>query len=188
MNLRRVLGPLALGLLVGGSMGIAPMTSDLVEVCGQPENATAVRFEAVDVFVDSGAVPMAAYEIEFKANVKGQDAGAVLVGVEGGDHKAFTRAPYYDPAALKGNRIIVAALSVEGELPSGVTRVARLHVQIPARSTPDYACSMLVAGDTDAKEIPATATARVAGFIPNTAGAPVKTGEPKAPPAPASPR
>ncbi len=200
MNVRQTIARVVLCGLACGSMGVAPGTSESAEFACQPENAMAVRFEAVDVFVDSGTVPMAAYEIEFRANVAGTEAAgengrALLVGVEGGVHKAFTKPPYYDPAALQGNRIIVAALSVDKELPTGNTRVARLHVQVPAKSMPDYACAIVVAGDTDAKEIKATATVRLADMGPSTAAAPAKADAPKAPlappppaPAPGSPR
>lgn len=212
--MKRVLAPLALGLVVGAAMGIAPVIGESNESVGamgamgcggQPENAFAVRFEAVDVYVDSGKVPMAAYEIEFKASVNNGDgeqggvgAKVELVGVEGGEPGAFAKPPFYDATVLaqKGNRIIVAAMSVGSDLPMGNTRVARLHVAVPAKSTPDYACSIVVAGDMGAKEIKATASTRIAEPIPTTAAAPAKTDAPKAPPAapaappptPASPR
>lgn len=198
--MRRILAPLAIGVVVGAAMGIAPMIGESREsvetmVGGvQPENAFAVRFEAVDVYVDSGKVPMAAYEIEFKASLQGGDNGELpkveLVGVEGGEPGAFARPPFYDAAVLakKGNRIIVAAMSLGSDLPSGNTRVARLHVAVPAKSTPDYACSIVVAGDMGAKEIKATATTRIAEPIPATAASPRKADAPKVPPAaPATP-
>ena len=60
-----------------------------------------------------------------------------VVGIESGDSPAFARAPYYDRDALHtGNaeRIVVANYSLErdDQLPSGVTRVATVHVALDA--------------------------------------------------------
>lgn len=88
-----------------------------------------VRFVAVDVFVDSGAQALAAYQFEFVAK------NAQIVGLEGGD-SVFHDAPYYDPAALHpaqesaDDRIMVAAFSTASDLPRGRVRVARLHLML----------------------------------------------------------
>jgi hypothetical protein len=95
----------------------------------------AARFMAVDVFVDSGAMPLAAWQVEVKLS-----DGTKLAGVEGGDSAgAFAAAPTYDPAALMNERVIIAAFSLEdgAKLPTGRVRVARLHVQLPAGSGGD---------------------------------------------------
>lgn len=81
------------------------------------------RFLAVDVLVDSGEAPLAAWQLEL-VDPSGR---ARVVGVEGGEHPAFREAPYYDPAALQRGRIILAAFHVGEDLPSGRTRVARVH-------------------------------------------------------------
>lgn len=111
-----------------------------------------VRFEPLDVFIDTPA-PLAAYQFE----VAVEQGQATIVGVEGGTHKAFADAPYYDPAALQQNRIIVAAFNTGKDLPSGKTRVARLHMRI-AGNAPQYALKLIVATDSNGDTIPATAT------------------------------
>jgi hypothetical protein len=63
----------------------------------------------------------------------------VLVGIEGGEggeHAAYAKPAYYDPAALApegGGRVILAAYSTAKDLPTGRTRVARLHVMVEGR-------------------------------------------------------
>lgn len=124
-----------------------------------PEAAPAVWFLAFDIYVDSGATPLAAYQIEISASAPG---GAVtLVGVEGGEHAAFAHPPYYDPAALHENalreRIVIAALSTEPDLPTGRTRVARLHVRASG-AAPSLTLKVETAGAADGRRIDATAT------------------------------
>ncbi len=117
-----------------------------------------IRFEALDVFVESGATPLAAWQVEIKAT-----GDAKLVGVEGGDG-VYKDAPYYDPAALHESqlreRIVLAAFSTAGGeagLPSGKARVARVHVQAGGPVT--YTVSLMTAGGADGTKIPARATA-----------------------------
>lgn len=111
-----------------------------------------VRFAPLHIFLDSGNQPLAAFQFEFKATT-GQ---IKIVGVEGGQHKAFKEAPYYDPAALyKSNRIIIAAFNTGRDLPKGRIRIATIHLQIIGEAEPDYELKLTVAADADAKEIPA---------------------------------
>ena len=117
-----------------------------------PEAGPAVRFEAVDVYVDSGKGTLAAYQFELAAEV-----GEVkIVGIEGGDHAAFAEPPYYDPAALAHNRVIIAAFNTGADLPTGKTRVARVHVQVTGAAEPEYALKLHVAADANGREIEAT--------------------------------
>ncbi|MDT8302556.1 MAG: hypothetical protein RQ760_13815 [Sedimentisphaerales bacterium] len=110
-----------------------------------------VRFAPLHIYLDSGNKPLAAYQFELKAA-----AGQIkIVGVEGGQHKAFEEAPYYDPAALANDRIIIAAFNTESELPKGRTRIATIHLQIISDAEPDYELKLIVAGDADANEITA---------------------------------
>jgi hypothetical protein len=110
-----------------------------------------VRFAPLHIYIDSGSKSLAAYQFELKAT-----AGQIkIVGVEGGSPKAFKEAPYYDPAALQNNRIIIAAFSTAGNLPKGRTRVAAIHLQIIGQVEPQYELKLIVAADADAKEIPA---------------------------------
>jgi hypothetical protein len=110
-----------------------------------------VRFAPLHIFLDSGNKSLAAYQFELKAT-----AGQIkIVGVEGGQHAAFKEAPYYDPAALANDRIIIAAFNTGRELPKGRTRIATIHLQIIGEAEPDYELKLVVAADADAKEIPA---------------------------------
>ena len=118
----------------------------------RPLASAPVRFGALDVFIDSGAAPLAAYQ--FELNVTAGDVK--LVGVEGGEHRAFAKPPYYDPKALTQDRIIVAAFDTGSDLPAGRTRVARLMVQIGGDVTPAYDATVQVAASADAKPIPAS--------------------------------
>ena len=116
-----------------------------------PENQSKVRFAPLHIYLDSGNKPLAAYQFELKA-----PTGQIkIVGVEGGQHKAFEEAPYYDPAALANDRIIIAAFNTDSELPKGRTRIATIHLQIIGDAEPDYELKLTVAGNADANEIPA---------------------------------
>ncbi len=111
-----------------------------------------VRFAPLHIYLDSGNQPLAAFQFELKAA-----AGQIkIVGVEGGQHKAFKEAPYYDKAALyKSNRIIIAAFNTGRDLPKGRTRIATIHLHIIGEAEPDYELKLTVAADANAKEIPA---------------------------------
>ncbi len=113
----------------------------------QPDS---VRFEAIDVFVDSGGKPLAAYQFELKA----RSGEVLLAGLEGGEHAAFKAAPYYDTTAMLQNKVIVAAFSTAPRLPHGRTRVARLMVQVTGPTEPAYDATLSVAGSPDGKPIP----------------------------------
>lgn len=109
-------------------------------------------FEAWDVYVDSGERPLAAYQFEFL-----DPAGrSVIVGVEGGEHAAFRDAPYYDAAALRKGRLIVAAFHTGKDLPRGRTRVARLHVEVRGEGEPEFSAKLMVSATVEGEEIPAT--------------------------------
>ena len=113
-----------------------------------------VRFAPLHVYLDSGDRSLAAYQFELKATV-GQ---IEIVGVEGGEHKAFSQAPYYDPAALAQDRIIIAAFNTGQDLPTGRTRIATIHLQIAGPVEPHYELNLTVAGDADGEKIPARLT------------------------------
>lgn len=118
--------------------------------------AKAVHFRAVDVFVDSGSKPLAAYQLEFTAT-----AGAKIVGIEGGEHAAFKEAPFYDPKAIQHERVIIGAFSTAkaDKLPAGKTRVATIHLQITGDEAPRYEVKLTAAATVGGKKIPAQASA-----------------------------
>lgn len=123
---------------------------------GQAEKPKAgVKFVAVDVFVDSGAAALAAYQVDMK-ETRGNVA---IVGIEGGEAGAYSGAPYYDPLAMQHERVILAGLSTAKDLPTGRTRVARVHVQVTGDGKAQWACTLVTAGDRDGKRIAATAVA-----------------------------
>jgi hypothetical protein len=113
-----------------------------------------VRFAPVHIYVESGDESLAAYQFELKAT-----SGSVkIVGVEGGQAPAFTDAPYYDPAALANDRIIIAAFSTGTDLPKGRTRIATIHLQITGDIEPEYELNLTVSADAEGHEIPAEIT------------------------------
>ncbi len=113
-----------------------------------------VRFAPVDIYLDSGSRPLGAYQFELKVT-KGK---VKIVGVEGGEHAAFQEAPYYDPAALKKDRIIIAAFNTGRDLPTGRTRIATVHLQITGDVEPRYELELAVAADPDGQDTSAELT------------------------------
>ncbi len=112
-----------------------------------------VSFRPVDVYVDSGETLLAAYQIE----VLYDNSRVKIVGLEGGEAKAFNEAPYYDPAGLEKGRIVIAAFVPEDvdleEAPAGRTRVARLHLQVegPGGDEAVYGMTIRLAVAADAE-------------------------------------
>ncbi|MBI2931491.1 MAG: hypothetical protein HYY16_07550 [Planctomycetes bacterium] len=100
------------------------------------------RFAVVDVFVDSGDAPLAAWQVEVTANAR-------IVGMEG------EPVPTYDPAALQGGRIVLAAFSTAEKPPKGRVRVARLHMM--EAGLPDYAVKLVAAAAPGGRRIEAKA-------------------------------
>jgi hypothetical protein len=116
------------------------------------------RFRPVAVYVDTGSAPLAAYQVE--VTVGTAEPTAKIVGVEGGEAAAFRPAPYYDPAALQGGRIVIAAFTTDTTPPHGHVRVATLHLFEPAGCVPGYRARLVVAVTADGAIIPG-AEARV---------------------------
>ncbi len=115
------------------------------------DSSTDVRFQSVDVTLDPKGQPLAAYQLEFIADVN----RVKLVGVEGGDHAAFSEPPYYDPAALSNHRVILAAFSTSADLPNDATRIARLHLQVTGDAPPQWSAKLIVASSAASDSIPA---------------------------------
>ncbi|MCP4759694.1 MAG: hypothetical protein GY894_04325 [Planctomycetes bacterium] len=107
-----------------------------------------VRFQPVDIFIDSGDVPLGAWQVEFG----GGDA-VELVGVEGGPAPCWSEAPRYDPAALMQDRVVVAAINTQSELCAGRVGVARLHLRV--QGTPAYTIKLIAAGNAEGERIEA---------------------------------
>src|ERR1051325_5609458 len=115
-----------------------------------------VRFQAVDVFIDSKESPLAAFQLEFSVST----GDAKVVGVEGGEHPAFKNAPFYDPKAIQNERVIIAAFNTASgnQLPKGKSRVATIHLQITGEQKPDYAVKLETAATLEGRKITAETT------------------------------
>lgn len=94
------------------------------------------RFVAVDLYAETGARPLAAWQIELACDAR-------IVGVEGPGEQP----PYYDPAALQGGRIILAAFTTDPHPPAGRVFVARVHLQETAPT--GYQTRLMAAASTD---------------------------------------
>ncbi len=109
------------------------------------------RFHAVDIYVDSGSTPLAAYQVELAAT-----NGVVrIAGIEGGEHAAFRQPPYYDPKAMQHDRVIIASFSTAqaSELPTGKTRVATIHYETTDAQPPRFELKVQTAGDAQGNKI-----------------------------------
>ena len=120
---------------------------------GPAQTQPVSSFGYVDVFVDPQGKPLAAWQIQVIAN----DDCATLVGVEGGDTAPFKDPPHYDPGALAGNHIIIAAYSTAQTLPTARTRVARLHLQFQ-KSPRTYDIRLVTAAAPDGNKLDAQAS------------------------------
>jgi len=113
-----------------------------------------VRFEAVDIFVDSAEQSLAAWQLELTGTMPGVE----IVGIEGGEHPAFRNPPYYDPRAIRNNRVILAAFQVRDDhgLPTGRQRVARVHVQVRGIEDRVWIGRLAAAANADGQSIAAS--------------------------------
>jgi hypothetical protein len=113
------------------------------------------RFATVDLYIDSGDVPLAAWQVRL-ADARGTIA---IVGIEGGDD-VFSEPPYYDERAMMRDTVILAAFSTaDGDrLPRGRTRIATVHVEITGEADPQYTRELVAAAAADGRAIDATLT------------------------------
>lgn len=123
------------------------------ELRAQQQPAT--RFTVVDVYVES-MEPLAAWQFELTE----RGGRMQVVGIEGGESASFAEPPFYDRDAVEqgaADRIIVAdfSLNTADALPSGRTRVARVHVRLSGEEQPDYELRLVAAGSTNGRSIDA---------------------------------
>ncbi len=144
--LRRV-GGRALGFLLVFLFGLA---AELLAQRPADEEGRS-GFCAVDIFVDSGSTPLAAYQLQFAVT----NQMAKIVGIEGGDHSAFRQPPFYDPKAIQHERAILAGFSIASvaELPTGKTRVATIHLQTTGTKPPQFEIKLQVTADAGGNKI-----------------------------------
>lgn len=110
------------------------------------------RFLAMDLVIDPHGESLAAYQVEIKAS-----AGVKIVGVEGGEHPEFRKAPFYDPKGIQHERLIVAAFSTAdaSKLPNAATRVLTIHLE--CEGEPKLETILKVAADARGQKITAKA-------------------------------
>ena len=116
-----------------------------------------VRFTTYDVFIDAGAQRLGAYQIEIFCDPD----HSTIVGVESGVAPFDEDAPYYDAAAFKKGRIILAAFTHDKLSPAGRVRVARVHFQETGLG--EYSSKLILAASPGADRIQATTTLVRAG-------------------------
>ena len=148
-------GSLILALALPGGLARQP------EGVQAPGADAGVRFAAVHIVVDAGQSLLGAYQVDLRA-IEGD---VKVVGVEGAapDEQgvpaaAFARAPYYDPAAMMAERVVIGDFSLNEALPSGRVRVATVHVRIAGSVPPRFEASVMAAADGNGKTIKATVT------------------------------
>src|SRR2546429_4330200 len=137
------------GCIIGLILCVLGAAADQGQTANTTVEAAPSRFGTVDLFVDSAKQQLAAWEMEFKATT-GQ---VEIVGIERGDNPDFQDPPYYDPAALKGNRIIVGAFDLAPQLSSGKIRVARLHLHISGGQKANYSLHLGGGGGREGKTV-----------------------------------
>jgi hypothetical protein len=115
-----------------------------------------IQFIGINIYVDAGLTPLAAYQLEFKAT----NGTVKIVGIEGGESPAFKEPPHYDPRAMQQERVVIAAFTTDSadKLPSAKTRVATIHLQVSGDAKPNYTLKLEAAADSNGKTISATAT------------------------------
>ena len=120
----------------------------------EPESQA--HFHAVDIYVDSGNAPLAAYQLEFSVT----NVVTKIAGIEGGQHRAFRDAPFYDPKAMQQERVIIGAFSTDNpeNLPKGKTRVATIHLETFGNTPPIFQLTLQTAADSAGNKIPVTVT------------------------------
>ena len=143
-----------LPLLGFGQLGRVPQANDL-EYQTPPRSI----FSTLELWLDTGDRPLAAYQLEIEAV-----AGDVrIVGLEGAEPgSVFADPPYYDPAAMQNERIIIADFSTAApeDLPAGRFRIATLHLQVVGDVAPEFQTKLTVAADAGGAEIEAQLTTR----------------------------
>ncbi len=117
-----------------------------------PGGAGGARFYPIDVVIDSGDVPLAAWQIE----VSYPADDLTLVGIEGGE-APFDAPPYYDPKGLDAGRVIIAAFTVGGLSKAGPFRVATIHVMDKGAGPSRVEVNLVLAADRDGNRIDAQA-------------------------------
>lgn len=150
---------LVLAVIVSAVLGLLAVGATLV---GQ--EPAGLRFSAVDIYVDSGADPLAAYQIELKDPAR----SVHITGIEGGEHASFEEPPFYDPKAMRNDRVVLAAFSTVADLPTGRTRVARVHFQVRGEAEPTFELRLVTAAKRDGSALEAKVSSDAAPTVGKT--------------------
>lgn len=114
--------------------------------------APALRFEAMDLFVDSGRKPLVAYQVELRFDA----AHVGIVGVEGGTADAFRDPPFFDEEGMEGGRLVLAAFTTDHRrAPKGRSHVARIHLRITGPEEPAIDATLMTAASPGGAKIKA---------------------------------
>lgn len=114
--------------------------------------AKGARFYPVDLYIDSGDLPLAAWQVELTYPAR----EVSLVGIEGGD-APFGEPPYYDPAGLSAGRVVIAAFTLDVAPKAGRARVATIHVMDGGGRPRAVEVRLVLAADRDGNRIDARA-------------------------------
>ncbi len=132
-------------LVIAAALFGAGATQEDPNAAAYSTTATTTEFFAVDVYVDSGDAALGAYQVRIEP-AAGAGARLKVVGIEGSDPargggaEAFAEPPFYDPAAMMHERVVIAALSTreKSALPTGRVRVARIHFMLEDAGTDEW--------------------------------------------------
>lgn len=116
---------------------------------------TTPRFVPVEVSIESGARPLAAYQISVRAT----NGDVSIVGIEGSDAgSVFADPPYYDPRAMQRDHVIIADFSTAAAdtLPRGRIRIATIHLRVAGDEVPAFRAELTAAADDRGAPIDAT--------------------------------
>ncbi len=131
-------------------LGTPPL---IVPVVQDDRQAEPLRFAVVDVFIDTGNAPLAAYQFELR-----DKAGVVkVVGLESDKTLPFQNPPLYDARAMQSRRVVVGGYSADdnARLPTGKVHVATVHVTIEGDAEPQYGLKLIAAARGDGEKIDA---------------------------------
>jgi hypothetical protein len=112
-------------------------------------------FRVIDIFLDPKGKSLGAYQLGWKVTTQ----NARIVGIEGGDHPAFRNPPQYDPRAIQGERLVVAAFNAGAEksLPRGRIRIGSIHIEAAPSAICRFEIENLEAADVQGRRISVTA-------------------------------
>lgn len=137
--------------------GFAPLAQPPQEEDLQYETPTRSAFTALELWLDTGDRPLAAYQLEVAAS-----AGEVkIIGIEGAaPGSVFAEPPYYDPAAMQNERVVIADFSTgaPGTLPAGQFRIATIHLQVVGDVEPAFETKLTIAAGADGMKLEAQLT------------------------------